>query len=419
MDWLDELLGQQNKQDFPELSPMAMQEDVMMNQTKDMPISTNGKAPVNPMDLVPKYENKMDQAVPPKDPMQELNGRSPQSEMNPVVKDYLVNKVMPGKFSQDKRDELASQSDEANPWALGLAGLGGALQDYGTGGRGTAMQNVMNLQKMAKDKKEGKLKEFDLMAEKEKAASEEAILNDLESPESKLANELAMKMGYQGQPLTAKQFKEFSPAMSKMFDAEQRKLDRSEARDERRFQSGIKMDETKARMNDELYTPFGLARTKQQAKDLNAGYDAKREFDARLQEMIDLRKSKGGEVFDREAVARGKQLSKDLLLKYKDMAKLGVLSQADEAILNAIIPPDPLEFSPSTLIGQDPVLTKLEKFKEDSQKDFARKLESKIKDKSMAEVQLPSPDQAPGNDDEASMARQKRIAELKAKKGMR
>ncbi len=69
--------------------------------------------------------------------------------------------------------------------------------------------------------------------------------NDINSQESKIANELAAKMGYKGAPLTAAQFKTSSPTMTKMYDIENDRLNRQESRDERRFQNGIKMDERK------------------------------------------------------------------------------------------------------------------------------------------------------------------------------
>ena len=63
------------------------------------------------------------------------------------------------------------------------------------------------------------------------------------------------------------------------------------------------------------------------------------------------------------------------------MAKLGVLSVSDENILNKIIPSDPLEYnSPLAAIqGQDPILSNLKKFKEDSDRDFENKLSLRIK----------------------------------------
>jgi hypothetical protein len=132
-----------------------------------------------------------------------------------------------------------------------------------------------------------------------------------------------------------------------------------------------------------LTTPYGLARTEADAKALKTADEEKQNFDNKIQEMIDLRKKhSGGVTLNREDVARGKQLSKDALLSYKNMAKLGVLSQADEAIINAIIPDDPLEYSSplAAIQGQDPILNNLVKFKEDKDKEFNAKLSNRLRE---------------------------------------
>lgn len=154
---------------------------------------------------------------------------------------------------------------------------------------------------------------------------------------------------------------------------------RAEARAERAYLRGESRQDRLDARAEKLYerdqalaTPFGKANTPDDAKQLKEAFEAKRNFDSKLNDMISLRKEHGGEILDREAVARGKQLSKDLLLEYKNMAKLGVLSQADEKIINAIIPDDPLAYrSPLAAIqGQDPILSNLEKFKADKDQDF-------------------------------------------------
>jgi len=116
-------------------------------------------------------------------------------------------------------------------------------------------------------------------------------------------------------------------------------------------------------------TPFGVARTKIDAKILKDGQIEKESFDRQLQKMIALRKEYGFEVLNREAVDSGKQLSKDLLLTYKNMAKLGVLSKSDEDIVNAIIPQDPLALGFSGT-GEDPILARLEQLSEKVNTDF-------------------------------------------------
>ena len=175
---------------------------------------------------------------------------------------------------------------------------------------------------------------------------------------AKLEQELA-KAGSAGSLRTLENVAQYASQKQRTEESkEQRAFDKNEKREEK-IQT--------------LKTPYGLANSAQDAKDLKAAHEQKQSFDAKIQDMIDLRKKhKGGAFFNREDVTRGKQLSKDLLLAYKDMAKLGVLSKADEAILNAIIPADPLAYD--FVPGQDPILHQLEKFKEDSKRDFATRV---------------------------------------------
>ncbi len=141
------------------------------------------------------------------------------------------------------------------------------------------------------------------------------------------------------------------------------------------------MDLKNTEKEQALKTPYGLANTVEDAKNLKSAHELKSNFDSKINEMIALReKHNGGAVLDREDVARGKQLSKDLLLQYKDMAHLGVLSQSDENILNAIIPADPLEYKMAGILGQDPILSNLKSFKKDSQKDFDTKIGTRTRE---------------------------------------
>jgi hypothetical protein len=135
--------------------------------------------------------------------------------------------------------------------------------------------------------------------------------------------------------------------------------------------------ETKRKERESLSTPYGLARTVGDAKILKSGAESYNSFKRGVSELIGLREQYGVEYYNRDAVTRGKQLSKQLLLQYKDMAKLGVLSAADEKILNAIIPSDPLgqDFNPSG----DSILHKLIKFKQDVEDDFQFKLKTRLR----------------------------------------
>jgi hypothetical protein len=157
---------------------------------------------------------------------------------------------------------------------------------------------------------------------------------------------------------------------------EQERRDAREARESERREAREAREEEKreARM-----TPFGEAQTEDDAKKLKDAAEIKDSFDRQLNELIELRRRKGAEVMDREAVARAKGLANDLLLKYKDMAKLGVLSKYDQEILDEIIPSDPLQWNASSLMGQDPTLTKLVKFREDVDADFKNRLAIRLR----------------------------------------
>lgn len=132
----------------------------------------------------------------------------------------------------------------------------------------------------------------------------------------------------------------------------------------------------------ERTTPFGLANTADDAKKLKEASELKSKLDSQVSELIALRKAKGAEVMNRDVVARAKQLSNDLLLTKKNLESLGVLSQSDKDIVNEIIPSDPTEFKFAQLAGQDPILTKLENFKKDTDNDFSGRLKTRLSDPS-------------------------------------
>jgi len=106
---------------------------------------------------------------------------------------------------------------------------------------------------------------------------------------------------------------------------------------------------------------FGIALTKGDAKAAKAAIQSRAEIQKMINDIKALRKKHGGEIFDREAVARGKVLSTRLLLKYKDMAKLGVLSVSDEKLLNRLIPKDPLQFDAPGFASTEAQIDELEK----------------------------------------------------------
>jgi hypothetical protein len=224
--------------------------------------------------------------------------------------------------------------------------------------------------------------------------------NDPASEESQMARDLAKRM----MPtkdfgnMTAAELKRGLPTLEKIYSVEQGKQARVDAARERSFArtesaaeraENKRVAEEKERREREeketekgykLNTPYGMANTEQDAKELREGHESKKAFDSKIQEMIALReKHNGGATFNREDVARGKQLSREALLEYKNMAKLGVLSQSDTDIVEAIIPKDPLEYNVSGIVGQDPTLANLKKFKADSDSNFEEKIKTRTR----------------------------------------
>lgn len=142
------------------------------------------------------------------------------------------------------------------------------------------------------------------------------------------------------------------------------------------------------------YVPgIGETLSKTDATDLKNAQVMKSKLDRQVQEMIDLRKTHGTEFFNRAAVARGQQLSKDILLTYKNLQKLGVLSKSDEDIVNAIIPSDPLQMTASTFgMGQDPIMNNLQSFKNDMQKDYEANIAARTPGKNPPPLQITQDD---------------------------
>jgi len=130
----------------------------------------------------------------------------------------------------------------------------------------------------------------------------------------------------------------------------------------------------------ELFVPeIGYALTKQDAKTLKSGKESYVKLRRQLNEMISLREKYGSEILDRSAVSRGKQLSNEILLSYKNTANLGVLSQSDENILNSIIPKNPLQFDIQGFVtGRDSTLYIMKAWRDNIKQDFESKIKTRI-----------------------------------------
>ena len=261
--------------------------------------------------------------------------------INPIVKKALMAKMATPpaetKSPAIDQDALAQQQYEAgkvNPWLAFASGIGQTLQ-----GKSPDLSWQDRQNQLVYDETLGKLALSKASAEKKRQFEEEMKFKNRSLEEQIAARKELAQMTAQS----------------------------------KKDELGIKNVE-RAR---ERMTPFGEARTSEDAKKIKEAAELKANFDNKLDEMIALREDHGGgATLNREDVNRGKQLSKDLLLAYKEMAKLGVLSVSDMNILNKIIPDDPLAYTFTP--GQDSIMSNMRKFKADTEKDFASKLSNRL-----------------------------------------
>jgi hypothetical protein len=253
MSWLDDL---ENKLKQPEqyqslasngpledTPPMSMMSDSQMNglgdqgtkvadlQPSPMPMSDGGYQPI-----IPKAPAPLPKIIPDssKDLSQDQSSAAP-APMGPSVADYIKNK-----FNIGERQKIVDQNnaDASGPsWAAALGAIGAGLQGKDALAAGMSINNAQA------NARQNKLDQFDKARSEavgdQKFTEEQDKLTkerDPNSPESKMAQDLAVKMGFKGDTskLTADQFKAFSPALSKSYDIAQRSLDRRDSNELRK-----------------------------------------------------------------------------------------------------------------------------------------------------------------------------------------
>jgi len=308
--------------------------------------------------------------------------------MNPIIDEYLK------KYNQDAENAAAAEA-ESQKSGLGWAQFGASIGDAFAGrSPNETAKNFDQIRKSIDDNTVGRYLQNKKMAQDEMEKKQKfeqfdpgsnASVSYRKMMEAKFP-EVAKSYGDQWNMVSAGDADSIFRPLQLKEQIDARKEQARILAGNREETASLRKDLQEQRLADKeaaLMTPFGIANTPDDAKQLKEAFEAKRNFDDKIQEMMDLRsKHKGGAIMDREDVARGKQLSKDLLLEYKNMSKLGVLSKSDEDIINAIIPEDPLQYnSPlAYLQGQDPTANRLKKFKESSDKDFKTRVSTRTRD---------------------------------------
>ena len=163
-----------------------------------------------------------------------------QTQMNPQVKEYLTKKLDLGEYSGENRAKLAESSGPGGYDALGsmLAAVSAGMTGRDAAGAASGVLDRANKRSEQSLKqfdagKANKIQDYSLereSGENQKKDELSARESDPNSQESAMAQELAKKMGFKGDSsvITAAQFKQFSPSLSKIYEIEQKKLDRQD-----------------------------------------------------------------------------------------------------------------------------------------------------------------------------------------------
>lgn len=164
------------------------------------------------------------------DPMAQDQAAAPtpqSADWNPMVKNHIMGLQ---DFSPEARQKLVEQSQVGggDRALAALAAIGAGFQGRDAGAAGMSRLNA------SKQESQDKIKNFDAQKqayvdnEKQKLVERE---RSPDSDESKIAQMAASKMGYKGDvsKITAEQFKNFSPAMEKIYQVEQNNQTRRDA----------------------------------------------------------------------------------------------------------------------------------------------------------------------------------------------
>jgi hypothetical protein len=205
------------------------------------------------MGMTPVSEDRF--AVPEQPKAATSAARTPaeaKHEMNPAVKEYIAKKYGFGEGLDESAliDAQKGTSDEkfaagmgraANKIGAAIAGVKADTSAYDKM-RDEAGQSVKDLQ----DRRKGKVEDMqvgNMMRDQEGQAVEDDVNSDASNTYRMLASK--MLPGKDFSKMSATQIKRVLPSLEKLYDTQQKALDRKEARDERRSMFGMTMAEKK------------------------------------------------------------------------------------------------------------------------------------------------------------------------------
>jgi hypothetical protein len=313
--------------------------------------------------------------------------------MDPQLREYLLNRYKEEEAAAQQQAQDAQLVDDLQQAGSGIGYAIAGVQKPNDNAYYAARREANQAPiKQADKSRKSAMENYSLgrqFAKDDRDDAQIAVKADPSSSESDLARQMASKLmpGKDFSGMTAAQLEAQIPTLSKMYEMDLRAQERNDQKayqqqmlDATRGAKAQEKAEKLAKEEAELTVPgVGTAITADDAKKVKQATETKAAFDRKLQEMISLRKQYGAETLNREAVSRGNQLASDLKLLYKDLANLGVLSKSDEAIINAVIPSDPLEWNASSLVGQDPTMARLTKLKGDVAADYESQLSTRLR----------------------------------------
>lgn len=207
--------------------------------------------------------------------------------------------------------------------------------------------------------------EKDYLAQKEAAAGKrmaaDAQSNLLSMVKQRYDDEISQKKAFYAMALEAPKARlEQIAATARSDEVKAKALEAYGALGNEQLKAKAELDKLQAESaskrleGNEKYVPgVGYLSSKEEASEAKKLNEATANTLESLQKIKALREKYGTEYLNRSAVAEGKALATDLQLQGKELYKLGVLSGSDAAMLERLIPTDPLEQGfDSTIMAQ-------------------------------------------------------------------
>lgn len=344
--------------------------DFAKRHATEMPKVRDVAAQSSSLDMSPKIETapkvaqmmRVPERVRPSAEIKSMPINQPEQapqQMNPMVREYLMKRPELSKYSDEARQNIVDENGEYDTTGAiqgALASLGAAFQG------GNSLQAVNQVMGQRNDLRKDRLSEFDKGAEAElrKIASDRQGIKDsredekylqdrdkrmredtVDSQESKLAQTLASKMlpGNDFSKMSATQINTLLPSIGKIYEVEEKKLDRRAVIDAKKDEKA----EKKAERDLSLVVP-GFERNGQvlpkveEAQKFRKATATASQLSQKLERMKDLVNKTGSYEYGGQSGTEMESLATEIQLlgKSPELYELGVLTGPDLNLLQKI-----------------------------------------------------------------------------------